>query len=550
MLRTLISSFFAMAASAAMAQYYTAEQQNGWLRKAEACKPAIRTSVVHPVREVEIVSDKDAFQGYKAVDRGDLNDLYTKSFKEKKSVVVDFGRHLVGNVSFKIKDIGPMQDAVLRIKVTIGEVPSDLALPVEPYTGSLSRGWLQDFQCDVSNDGTYTFSRRITARYMKIEAVGTSIYSDFCFDNITFCATTSAGEAKTSLASSTPQIFKDISRVSENTLRDCMQGVFEDGPKRDQRLWLGDLYLQALANTATFKEYNLTKRCLYLFAGLANPDNGLVYSNLVEYPQPHAQKTFFVDYALSYMLTLSDYYDATGDKETALELWPVANRQIQAVLSEGFGKGLVYSDTGHQYDGMLVSMVFFDWAPVTLDTHAAMQGYMSYILGRAVSFAKKIGKDDDVKSYSSVIKSIKAAGRKAYWNAKSKVIVSGENRQASYIGTAWAVLGNLISSKEAKAAIANVMSDKNAVRPGTPFATHFLVSAMLHCGMYEEARSYVDSYWGGMVRLGADTFWEYYVPDNQMFSSYNGYTLLNSYCHAWSCTPVYFIVNYPGIFQK
>lgn len=68
--------------------------------------------------------------------------------------------------------------------------------------------------------------------------------------------------------------------------------------------------------------------------------------------------------------------------------------------------------------------------------------------------------------------------------------------------------------------------------------------------MNSEAKKYVEDYWGGMVRLGADTFWEYYVPDNHLFSSYNGYTLLNSYCHAWSCTPIYFIVNYPEIFQK
>lgn len=52
-----------------------------------------------------------------------------------------------------------------------------------------------------------------------------------------------------------------------------MQGVYEDGPKRDQRLWMGDLYLEALANTASFQQYDVTKRCLYLLAGLANPRN-------------------------------------------------------------------------------------------------------------------------------------------------------------------------------------------------------------------------------------------------------------------------------------
>lgn len=532
------------------AQCYTESQQQAWLQKAEASKPVLNKTTHHPVREVKIVADANAFQGFKAVEDGDINDLYSKSFKKKKEVIVDFGKHLVGNVSFKIKDIGPMQDAVLRFKVTFGEIPSDLGLPVEPYTGSLSRGWMQDFQCDVSYDGCYTFNRRITARYMKIEAVGTSIYSDFCFDNITFEATTSAGKSKAQLASTTPQIFKDIARVSENTLKDCMQGVFEDGPKRDQRLWMGDLYLEALANTASFKEYNVTKRCLYLLAGLANPDNGLLYSNMVEYPKPHAQQTFFVDYALSYILTLNDYLKATGDTETARDLWPVVKNQINTILANAIDKNHLYANTGYQYKGMMVSIVFFDWAPVTLDNHAAIQGLLAHSIDCAYNIAKVIGKTDDVKAYPETAKQLRKAGYKAYWDAKKQIVVSGKERQESYTATSWAVLGNLIKGKEAQKAIRNVMQSNTAIKPGTPYANHFLVAAMLHCGMNNEAKKYVEDYWGGMVRLGADTFWEYYVPDNHLFSSYNGYTLLNSYCHAWSCTPIYFIVNYPEIFQK
>lgn len=534
----------------ASAQCYSVAQQQSWLQKAEASKPAIHKTVHHPLQEVVIVKDDNAFQGYKAVKSGNIEDLYSKSFKQKKEVIVDFGEHLVGNVSFKIKDIGSMQDAVLRFKVMFGEVPSDLALPIEPYTGGLSRGWLQDFTCDVSYDGCYQFSRRITARYMKIEAVGTSVYSDFCFDNITFEATTSAGESKTQLAATTPQIFRDIARVSENTLRDCMQGVFEDGPKRDQRLWMGDLYLQALANTASFKQYDVTKRCLYLLAGLANPDNGLLYSNMVEYPTPHAQKTFFVDYALSYVLTLDDYLKATGDVATAKDLWPVAKAQINAVLSQAIDKDHLYSNTGYQYPGMMVSIVFFDWAPVTLDNHAAIQGLLAYTMKHAVDIAERIGATADVKDYPAVIKQLQKAGKKAYWDASSKKVVSGAEKQNSYTGTSWAILGGLISGKDAQNAIKSVMANENAIKPGTPYANHFLVQAMIDCGMNEEAKQYVEQYWGGMVRLGADTFWEYYIPENQLFSSYNGYTLLNSYCHAWSCTPVYFIVNYPEIFQK
>lgn len=544
------TALLAICTSAAGAQTYTAEQQQAWMEKAEMCKPKLNTMICHPVAIVDIVKDDKAFQGYKAVAKPGIDDIYTKSFKKMKSVTLDFGRHMVGNVSFKIKDIGSMQDAVLRFKVTFGEVPGDLALPIEPFTGSLSRGWLQDFVCDVSYDGSFTFNRRISARYMKIEAVGTSQYSDFCFDNITFKATTSATSPKVCLAATTPQIFKDIAQVSENTLRDCMQGVYEDGPKRDQRLWMGDLYLQALANTATFKNYDLTRRCLYLLAGLANADNGLLYSNLVEYPQPHAQKTFFVDYALLYVSTLADYLDATGDTATANELWTVAKRQVDVIAEKALNSKWLYADTGYQFDGMAMSMVFFDWSPVKLDTHTAIQGCLANAVERLCSMGRKLGKGNEVKNYSTLLKRLRKAGHDAYWDKKGHRITSGADRQTSYTATAWAVIGGLINANEGRQAIKAVMADDKAIKPGTPYANHFLVAAMLKCGMNKEARSYVDYYWGGMVRLGADTFWEYYVPENHMFSSYDGYTLLNSYCHAWSCTPVYFIVNYPDVFQR
>ena len=109
-----VAAMLALCTSTAFAQTYTKAQQQAWMEKAGLCKPVLDTTVCHPVAVVDIVKDDKAFQGYKAVARPGIDDLYTKSFKQMKSVTLDFGRHMVGNVSFKIKDIGPMQDAVLR----------------------------------------------------------------------------------------------------------------------------------------------------------------------------------------------------------------------------------------------------------------------------------------------------------------------------------------------------------------------------------------------------------------------------------------------------
>ena len=61
------------------------------------------------------------------------------------------------------------------------------------------------------------------------------------------------------------------------TLKGCMQDVLEDGPKRDCRIWLGDLRLQARANYYTFKNYDLTKCCMYIFA---QPFSKILYGKI------------------------------------------------------------------------------------------------------------------------------------------------------------------------------------------------------------------------------------------------------------------------------
>ena len=107
-----------------------------------------------------------------------------------------------------------------------------------------------------------------------------------------------------------------------------MQSVFEDGPKRDRRLWLGDLRLQALANYETFHNMDLVKRCLYLFAGQTK-DNGQVSACLFTEPKFIVDDTFLLDYSMFFGATLLDYYEASGDKDTLQDLSECAYRQIE-----------------------------------------------------------------------------------------------------------------------------------------------------------------------------------------------------------------------------
>ena len=84
---------------------------------------------------------------------------------------------------------------------------------------------------------------------------------------------------------------------------------------------------------------------------------------------------------------------------------------------------------------------------------------------------------------------------------------------------------------------------KEAEKMVTPYMYHNYVDALLTVGQKEKALEVICSYWGGMLDEGADTFWELYNPENPNESPYGG-TIVNSYCHAWSCAPAYFLRKY------
>ena len=128
---------------------------------------------------------------------------------------------------------------------------------------------------------------------------------------------------------------------------------------------------------------------------------------------------------------------------------------------------------------------------------------------------------------------------KHLYDAEKGVFVSGTDKQVSYCSQAWMILSGVASNTEGVTALKNVEKMENVVRPGAPYLYHYVIEAMIQVGMAQEAKDLLTNYWGDMVKKGADTFWEVYDPKNDFLSPYNAY-LVNSYCHAWSCTPVYF----------
>ena len=538
---TILLSYFGFSQD-----HYSVEQRDRWLKIAQDNTPKLIESIKKPTKIVEIVADPTAFQGYKAVAVGNVSSVYNKSFKAQSGIVLDFGEHLTGYFTFNINTINSVQDAPLRFKLTFGEVPAEVAVPFDPYPGGLSRAWLQDETVTVIElPAKIRIPRRLAFRYVKIEVLGSSPYFDFAINNLICTATTSAVNTPEALSAETPKLIADIDAVGLSTLKECMQTVFEDGPKRDRRLWIGDVYLQAQANTFSFKQHDLTKRCLYLLAGLAQPD-GYLYCNVFESPTPHAQigSPFLFDYALLYNALVKDYLTATGDKSTALDLWPVVKRQMQNITTHLDENNIFNIEKAQKNNWWL----FVDWND-KLDRQASIQGVMIFSMKQTLDLAKLLGKEKEVAYLKPLVDKLSGAAIKHLFDKGKGVFVSGKNRQVSYASQAWMVLSGVVNKKDAQKVLKALENHKDAVTPGGPYLWHYYVQALLDSGLNDEAKKLVATYWGGMVQKGADTFWEVYDPKNEELSPYNFYPV-NSYCHAWSCTPVYFIRKYPEVFQK
>ncbi len=319
-----------------------------------------------------------------------------------------------------------------------------------------------------------------------------------------------------------------MDRVGVNTLKNCMQRVFEDGPKRDRRLWIGDLRLEALADYYTFGQTDLVRRCLCLFAAADRNERGMLPGFVYENPAFFPGNWFLTDYSLMYVCALCDYEEYSGDGGTFLRLLPTARAILTSLVCCRDGDGMV---TSPEED------IFIDWCE-GLEKKIALQGVFLYTLG---IYRRALSRRALPEEFSGIAEDVRAAVRK-------KV---GEDFVAvhSVHEAVWLTLGGIAGKTEAKALLGRTLRDPQAKKPCTPYMWHYTLEALILADEKQAARDVLDRIWGGMLRQGGDTFFEAFVPGDPDFSPY-GDRKVNSMCHAWSCTATYFLRKYSFFSEK
>jgi hypothetical protein len=92
----------------------------------------------------------------------------------------------------------------------------------------------------------------------------------------------------------------------------------------------------------------------------------------------------------------------------------------------------------------------------------------------------------------------------------------------------------------------NVLLNDKVQKITTPYMRFYELEALCVLGEQNYVRKEIKDYWGGMLDLGATSFWEKYDPGEKGAQHYAMYgrSFGKSLCHAWGASPIYLLGKY------
>lgn len=508
---------------------------SSFIQKAEQHTPKLKRELISAKKLVTFDPGVEGITAGMKDSSINIEEINSLELGKGQSIIIDFGKHCVGNFEIEIMSNGSPMDAPLHLELHFAEVATEFRETLDSYKGVLSSSWLQVERVHFDTlPVRHKFERRYSFRYVLLKVLDTSPKYTVSFKKPRVLTQTSASTKNYQNLNSKSKMLNKIDKISMLTLQNCMQTVFEDGPKRDQRLWLGDLRLQAMVNYEIFKDIDIVKRCLYLFGGMTT-EEGRIPANVFVNPRAIPDNTFLYDYHLFFISALYDYYQFSKDKEVLTDLYPVAKKALLVADKQINNQNIVSLDESWP--------VFIDWSK-EFDKQAATNGIYLYAANQFIELAKLVNDMNAVTKYQNKVRLVSTACRNTFYDERLKLFTSGSNEEINLASQVWLVLADILSQEEKKQVMTQAVAKLFPIKKiYTPYMYHHVTEALFVAGLLEEGVNLIETYWGGMVEAGADTFWEAYNPDDPIYSPYQSMAI-NSYCHAWSCTPSYLLRKY------
>ena len=330
-------------------------------------------------------------------------------------------------------------------------------------------------------------------------------------------------------------VLNRIWEAAAYTLRLCITTFQIDGIKRDRLPWGGDLVVSLLSNAYSFREPEPIRRTLVALAR-----DGVQFSDV----------NGIMDYSLwcvvSHRFFQEQFAEEAGTRAFLAENWGAICQILDyyvARLDEG--GGLLKPRPDRVVDGVEVKgdWCFIDW--VKADKTTALQMLLYWALADGAHLAALLG---DSAAEARFGKAAVALRRRIDEAALDPVTglyrgdafnpASKPQRHANFL----AVLSG-VAAPSRHVAIADALVAGGMAECGTPYMISMELLALHRLGRDADALAKLRRVWGGMLDLGATTFFEGYEEgfDERTMCVFYGRDFGMSLCHAWSSAPCFLL---------
>jgi len=324
--------------------------------------------------------------------------------------------------------------------------------------------------------------------------------------------------------------INQIYDVAKYTFQLNTREFFIDGIKRDRWIWSGDAYQSYLMNYYSFFDSPAVTRTLLALRG---KDPVTSHINTI------------MDYTFYWFLGIYDYYLYTGDKTFIQQFYPRMQTLMEYCLSRRNKDGMM--------EGLSGDWVFIDWAE-GLSKKGAVS-FEQLLLTRSLetmTLCANIANDTKgATRYKQIGEELKSKFFSTYWNDTKHAFVHSQvdGKQTDNVtrySNMFAIFFNYLDDAKKQGIKNHVLLNDKIQKITTPYMRFYELEALCALGEQKFVLDEMKSYWGGMLKLGATSFWEEYNPTKSGAEHYAMYgrPFGKSLCHAWGASPIYLLGKY------
>ncbi len=324
------------------------------------------------------------------------------------------------------------------------------------------------------------------------------------------------------------KLLNKIWEVGAYTMDLTTREFFLDGIKRDRWTWSGDAIQSYLMNYYLRFDTECVKRTIRQLRG---KDPVTAHINTI------------MDYTFYWFKSILDYYQYTGDLTFISEMYPKMCTLMDYVLERTNSDGLV--------EGKADDWIFVDWVDFPMHKRGVL-AFEQILFYKALmtmhTCATLLHQTDP---YQQLAENVICKTRQLLWNddcqAWEHAIEEGEiNHQITKFPNMFAILYDIVDDATKRNIVDSVLENNKIDPITTPYMRFYELEALCMMGRQTQVLQEIRNYWGGMLREGATSFWEKYIPSEQGTEhlAMYGRPYGKSLCHAWGASPVYLLGRY------